>query len=66
VSIGLTYVYKGITYSDLALPALNAAGSFTPDQIVATLWRNVVDSATSAFEKHHLLKCLPKILKLVI
>ena len=51
VGIGLSYVDKGMSYSDLAALALNAAGSTTPDQIVTTLWTNVIGSAPSATDK---------------
>jgi hypothetical protein len=51
VGIGLSYVDKGMSYSDLATLALNAAGSTTPDQIVTTLWTNVIGSAPSATDK---------------
>ena len=51
VGIGLSYVDKGMNYSDLAALALNAAGSTTPDQIVTTLWTNVIGSAPSAADK---------------
>ena len=51
VGIGLSYVDKGMSYSDLASLALNAAGSTTPDQIVTTLWTNVIGSAPSTADK---------------
>ena len=51
VGIGLSYVDKGMSYSDLAALALNAAGSTTPDQIVTTLWTNVIGSAPSTADK---------------
>ena len=51
VGIGLSYVDKGMSYSDLAALALNAAGSTTPDQIVTTLWTNVIGSAPGSADK---------------
>jgi hypothetical protein len=51
VGIGLSLVDKGMSYSDLAALALNAAGSTTPDQIVTTLWTNVIGSAPSTSDK---------------
>jgi len=51
VGIGLSYVDKGMSYGDLAALALNAAGSKTPDQIVTTLWTNVIGSTPSATDK---------------
>lgn len=51
VGIGLSYVDKDMSYSDLASLALNAAGSTTPDQIVTTLWTNVIGSAPSSADK---------------
>ena len=51
VGIGLSYVDKGMSYSDLAALALNAAGLTTPDQIVTTLWTNVIGSAPSTDDK---------------
>ena len=51
VGIGLSLVDKGMSYSDLAALALNAAGSTTPDQIVTTLWTNVIGSAPGSADK---------------
>jgi hypothetical protein len=49
--IGLSFVDKGMSYSDLAALALNAAGSASPDQIITTLWTNILGSAPSATDK---------------
>jgi hypothetical protein len=51
VGIGLSLVDKGMSYSDLATLALYAAGSTTPDQIVTTLWTNVIGSAPGSADK---------------
>ncbi len=51
VGIGLSLLDKGMSYSDLAALALNAAGSTTPDQIVTTLWTNVIGSAPGSADK---------------
>lgn len=51
VGIGLSFADKGMSYSDLAALALNAAGSTTPDKVVTTLWTNVIGMAPSDADK---------------
>lgn len=58
VGIGLSYLDKGMSYSDLGALALNAVGAKTNDSIVSTLWLNVVGSPASASDKAPLIKML--------
>lgn len=51
VGIGLSYLDSGTSYSDLGLIALNAIGVKTNDDIVSTLWLNVVGSNPSSADK---------------
>ncbi len=48
--IGLDLKNDGMTYEDLAELAINAAGKFTPQDIVTHLWTNVVGSPPNAQE----------------
>ena len=58
VGIGLSYLDKGMSYSDLGALALNAVGSTTNDAIVSTLWLNVIGSPASALDKAPYIKML--------
>lgn len=58
VGIGLDLLDKGMSYDTLAGLALNAAKATTNDQIVTTLWANVVGSAPSAEDKAPFIKML--------
>jgi hypothetical protein len=58
VGIGLDLLDKGMNYETLAGLALNAAKATTNDQIVTTLWTNVVGSAPSAADKAPFIKML--------
>ena len=51
VGIGLDLLDKGMDYSTLAGLAVNAAGLKTNDEIVSTLWKNVVGTSASAADK---------------
>jgi hypothetical protein len=58
VGIGIDLLDKGMNYETLAGLALNAAKATTNDQIVTTLWTNVVGSAPSAADKAPFIKML--------
>ena len=58
VGIGLSFLDKGMSYSDLGSLALNAVGVTTNDAIVSTLWLNVIGSPASAFDKAPFVKML--------
>lgn len=58
VGIGLDLLDKGMSYDTLAGLALNAAKATTNDQIVNTLWTNVIGSAPSAADKAPFIKML--------
>jgi Ca2+-binding RTX toxin-like protein len=58
VGIGLDLLDKGMSHDTLAGLALNAAKATTNDQIVTTLWTNVVGSAPSAADKAPFIKML--------
>lgn len=51
VGIGLDLLDKGMDYSALAGLAVNAAGLTTPDQIVSTLWKNVMRKTATDSDK---------------
>ena len=58
VGLGLSYLDKGMSYSDLGALALTAVGATTSDAIVSTLWRNVVGFEASAATKAPYIKML--------
>jgi subtilisin-like proprotein convertase family protein len=58
VGIGLSYLDKGMSYSDLGALALTAVGAATNDAIVSTLWLNVIGSPASAMDKAPFVKML--------
>lgn len=58
VGIGLDLLDKGMSYDTLAGLALGVAQATTNDQIVTTLWTNVVGSAPSANDKAPFIKLL--------
>jgi len=58
VGIGLSFLDKGMSYSDLGSLALNAVGVTTNDAIVSTLWLNVIGSPASALDKAPFVKML--------
>lgn len=58
VGIGIDLLDKGMSYDTLAGLALGAARATTNDQIVITLWTNVVGSAPSTADKAPFIKML--------
>lgn len=58
VGVGLDLLDKGMSYDTLAGLALNAANVTTNDQIVTTLWTNVVGLVPSAADKAPYIKML--------
>jgi hypothetical protein len=58
VGIGLSYTDIGMSYSDLGALALSAVGATTNDEIVTTLWRNVVGFNPSTTDKAPFIKML--------
>lgn len=58
VGIGLNLLDKGMSYDTLAGLALSTAQATTSDQIVTTLWTNVVGSAPLANDKAPFIKLL--------
>lgn len=56
--IGLDLLDKGMSYDTLAGLALSAAKASTNDQIVTTLWTNIVGSAPSTADKAPFIKML--------
>jgi hypothetical protein len=51
VGIGLDLLDKGMDYTTLAGFALTAAGLVTNDQIVSTLWKNIVGTTATTVDK---------------
>jgi subtilisin-like proprotein convertase family protein len=58
VGMGLSFLDKGMSYSDLGSLALNAVGATTNDAIVSTLWLNVIGAPASAQDKAPFVKML--------
>ena len=58
VGIGLSYLDKGMSYSDLGALALNAVGATTNDAVVSTLWLNVIGYPASTLDKAPFVKML--------
>lgn len=58
VGIGLDLLDKGMSYDTLAGLALGAAKATTNDQIVTSLWTNVIGSAPSTTDKAPFIKML--------
>jgi hypothetical protein len=58
LGLGLSYLDKGMSYSDLGALAMTAVGATTNDAVVSTLWRNVVGFDTSAEQKAPYIKML--------
>ncbi len=58
VGIGLSYLDKGMSYSDLGALALSAVGATTNDAIVSTLWLNVIGSTATSLDKAPFIKML--------
>jgi hypothetical protein len=58
VGIGISFIDKGMSYSDLGALALNAVGATTNDAIVSTLWANVIGFPAAPSDKAPLVKLL--------
>jgi hypothetical protein len=58
VGIGIDYLDKGMSYSELGALALRAVGAVTHDAIVSTLWRNVVGFEANSDQKSTYVKML--------
>ena len=58
VGIGLSYMDKGMSYSDLGALALSVVGATTNDAIVTTLWRNIVGFNPTELDKAPFIKML--------
>lgn len=58
VGIGLSYLDKGMSYSNLGALALGAVAANTNDKIVSTLWLNVIGFPASAADKAPFVKML--------
>lgn len=58
VGIGLSYLDKGMSYSNLGELALGAVAANTNDKIVSTLWLNVIGFPASAADKAPFVKML--------
>lgn len=58
VGIGLSYLDKGMSYSDLGALALAAIGATTNDSVVSTLWKNVIGTEATAAIKSPYIKML--------
>jgi hypothetical protein len=58
VGIGINYLDKGMSYSELGELALKAIGAFDNDIIVSTLWRNVIGSDPAFEQKAPFIKML--------
>ena len=58
VGLGLSYLDKGISYSDLSALALTAVGATTNDAVVSTLWKNVIGTDATAEIKAPYIKML--------
>jgi|GEM_PF-1828769 len=58
VGLGLSYLDKGMSYSDLGALALNAIGATTNDAVVSTLWKNVIGTEATMAIKAPYIKML--------
>ena len=58
VGLGLSYLDKGMSYSDLSALALTAVGATTNDAVVSTLWKNVIGTDATAEIKAPYIKML--------
>jgi hypothetical protein len=58
VGLGLSYLDKGMSYSDLGALALTAVGATTNDAVVTTLWKNVIGTDATAEIKAPYIKML--------
>jgi Ca2+-binding RTX toxin-like protein len=58
VGLGLSFLDKGMSFSDLGALALSAVGATTNDAVVSTLWRNVIGFEPSLADKDPYIKML--------
>lgn len=58
VGLGLSYLDKGMSYSDLSALALTAVGATTNDAVVSTLWKNVIGTDATTEIKAPYIKML--------
>lgn len=58
VGIGLSYLDKGMSYSDLGALAMTAVGASTNDSVVTTLWGNVIGTEATPAIKAPYIKML--------
>jgi Ca2+-binding RTX toxin-like protein len=58
VGLGLSFLDKGMSYSDLGALALSAVGATTNDAVVSTLWKNVIGTDATAEIKAPYIKML--------
>jgi serralysin len=58
VGLGLSFLDKGTTYSDLGALALSVVGATTSDAVVSTVWKNVVGTDATAELKAPFIKML--------
>ena len=58
VGLGLSYLDKGMSYSDLSALALTAVGATTNVAVVSTLWKNVIGTDATAEIKAPYIKML--------
>ena len=58
VGLGLSYLDKGMSYSDLGALALSAVEATTFDAVVTTLWKNVIGTDATAEIKAPYIKIL--------
>lgn len=58
VGLGLSFLDKGMSYSDLGALAFSVVGVITSDAVVSTLWKNVVGTDATAELKAPYIKML--------
>jgi serralysin len=58
VGIGLSYLDRNVSYSDLGAEALRAVGAITPDAIVSLLWLNIIGVPATSANKAPYIKML--------
>ncbi len=58
VGIGISYLDKGMSYSDLGAETLRVVGAITPDTIVSLLWLNIIGVPATSTNKAPYIKML--------
>ena len=58
VGIGLSYLDRNVSYSDLGAEALRAVGANTPEAIVSLLWLNIIGVPATSANKTPYIKML--------